>query len=378
MRNRLSFLCGAMLLCWSFAVTFEATADQDILLAKARRDTRTAEPGRTDRERVPKKHQADERPAPAEEPGDKAMTGSDAFPAAPADLSSLHFQLPPRPTLSGKTADEVLLRYRLKPHSSFGLSTDVEMQMEMGVNGQQISIPMVMRMEGDVKVDSVNTDGSFSITVAFTRMKVEVPGAEGVSYDSSGDQKDTLAQFQPLNACIGVPVTAKVTPLGQLLDLDYHVIAEALSRMEDAALMNQFQSMFKKSMESSFVQLSEAPVREGTVYEAGEITVPVPDVGEIRQKIGYRILCVSRDKKQVLMQPLIAMTLAPAPGAALTAELSRPCASDAWLLFDTEEGNVMRSALVMGYGMTLSQGTERITMNTDMLMKYEITSSGSK
>ena len=166
------------------------------------------------------------------------------------------------------------------------------------MNGQQISIPMVMRMEGDVKVDSVNTDGSFSITVAFTRMKVEVPGAEGVSYDSSGDQKDTLAQFQPLNACIGVPVTAKVTPLGQLLDLDYHVIAEALSRMEDAALMNQFQSMFKKSMESSFVQLSEAPVREGTVYEAGEITVPVPDVGEIRQKIGYRILCVSRDKNK--------------------------------------------------------------------------------
>ena len=104
MRNRLSFLCGATLLCWSFAVTFEATADQDILLAKARRDTRQpsrGEPTGTG----PEKHQADERPAPAK-PGDKAMTGS-VPPGAPADLFT-PFSAPPRPTLSGKTADEVL------------------------------------------------------------------------------------------------------------------------------------------------------------------------------------------------------------------------------------------------------------------------------
>ena len=252
------------------------------------------------------------------------------------------------------------------------------MQIEMEMNGQKIPVSMIMRMDGDVNVYSVNADGSFSIAVAFTRMKVDVPGAEGVSYDSSGDQKDTLPQFQPLNACIGVPVTARVTPLGQLLDLDDHVIADALSRMEDAALMNQFQSMFKQSMESSFVQLSEAPVKEGTVYAAGEITMPVPEMGEMKQKLGYRILSISRDKKQVLMQPLIEMAFESAPGAALTAELSRPCASDAWLLFDTEEGNVMRSALVMGYGITLSQGMERMTITTDMLMKYEVTPSGSK
>ena len=382
MKNRILFLCGAVLVCWGFAITFGAAADQGVLLAKTRRNARAAEPGRPDASRALKQQKADQSPAPAGESGDETATGpergSEAFPPAPADSSSFHFSLPPRPVLAGTTRNEALLRYRLKPQSSFGLSTEVEMQIEMEANGQKISIPMIMGMDGTVKVNSVNADGSFLVAVVLTRMKVDVPGAEGVSYDSSGDQKDTLPQFQPLNACIGVPVTATVTPLGQLLDLDDHVIVEALSRMEDAALMNQFQSMFKKSMECSFIQLSEAPVKEGTVYEAGEMTVPVPEVGEMNQKVGYRILCVSRDKKQILMQPLIAMTLKPAPGAMLTAELSRPCESDGWLLFDTEEGNVMRSALVMGYGMTLSQGTERMTINTDMLMKYEITPSSSK
>lgn len=289
-----------------------------------------------------------------------------------ADSPEMNFQLPPRPEVAETTRDEVLLRYRLKPQSSFGLSMKVNMRIEMDMNGQKIPVPMTMEMYGNVQVDSVDSDGVFSVVVKFTRMKMEVTGPGSASYDSEGDQKDTPPQFQPLNACIDVPVTAKVTPLGEVLEMDDHVLVDALSRMEDAAMMTQIQDMFKKSMESSFVQLSEAPVKEGVEYDAGDLSMPLPEVGELHQKIGYKILWVSGDRKQVLLQPRIEMALKPSPGSSMTAELSRPCKTDGWLLFDTEEGNVVRSALVMGYGITLSQAAMQVSVNTDMLMEYEI------
>jgi len=280
--------------------------------------------------------------------------------------------LPDQPVFETTSDEPVLLRYKFERGQRFAIQLDVDMDMQIQAEGRDVRIPITMTMEANFETTGVAPNDDFTLTARFTRMTVEATGPGGeVAYDSAMDRRPSDPNFRHLAVLLENPISVEVTPLGEVRDIDMHLLVDALQRAGAAALREEIERTTRQLMQSSFVQLSERPVRAGDTYDAGDIVQTLPNVGEMRMDAAYKILSVSGDKKQVLLRPMAEITIEPAAGAAAECKLNST-ELNGWIVFDREVGNVMRSAAAVSLDMSVSAEGEKGDIKLDMDLKYRV------
>jgi len=281
------------------------------------------------------------------------------------------------PTFASTSSEPVLLRYKCRPDQKvkFGLEMDINMEISPP-EGAGMTIETGMKMEGGYAVTAVESNGDFQAVMTITRaaMKMNMSAGPGksqrMSFDSDKDTgDDTDPAMRPMRAMLNVPIPIRVSAVGKLLETDTHALLEALDRVSAGAMAKEIQQQATKLFESTFVQLSETPVKAGDTYDAGEIVQALPGMGEMRARIRYKVLAVSADKKQAVLQPKAEFSLKSTPGGPDKIAVDSTN-MDGWLLFDVEKGNIVRSAGDVKLGMTISDQGESGRMDMTMKMKF--------
>lgn len=283
-----------------------------------------------------------------------------------------HVTVAGRPRFSSTTREAVLLRYKLKPGQVFVMDLDAEIKTELRVPGRgNVKIPIDMTMAAKCEVERVAANGDASAVMTFTRITLDSSGPATLSYDSDADGDAVMPQLKHLATLVHNPIPVKVTELGKVLDMDMHVLYDAMRRAGAAAMMQELKNTADQMVQSTFVQLSPDPVKAGDTYDAGEIVQVVPQVGEMHNAISYEILSVSADRTKALLRPMSTFELKPLAGAPVNVKLESGH-MDGWILFDLERGNIMRSAARVVTVMSISAGGQTMPVTTEVEFKYRV------
>ena len=280
------------------------------------------------------------------------------------------------PTFPSTSSEPVLLRYKCRPDQKVKFGLDMDTNMDIGAPDGKVTIEMAMKMDGGYEVKAVESNGDFQavMTITHAAMNMNIspgPGkSQRMSFDSDKDAGgDVNPAMRPLMAMLKVPIPVKVSAVGKLLETDMHPLLEALDRAHAGAAAKELQQQARKLFESTFVQLSETPVKAGDTYDAGELVQTLPEMGEMRARIRYKVVAVSGDKKQAVLQPKAEFSLESRPGGPDKIKVDSTT-MDGWLLFDIEKGNIVRSAGDVKMGMTITAGGQSGRMDMTMKMRF--------
>ena len=272
------------------------------------------------------------------------------------------------PRFESTTIESILLRYKFASGQKVDMDMDVDMNMTMDLAGKTVKIPIVMHFEAEYVVQSVEANGDASVVMMFRRISMKAEGPSNVSFDSDKDANTSDPNLRPLAAMVNIPIPARVSALGKVLDMDLVLLNKAVERAQ-AAAMQSLEQTTDQLTRGSFIQLSEQPVKVGDTYDAGSIVQKLQDVGEMHANIRYKILSVSADKKQALLQPIgtFAMEASPSSDVDVSLESSE---IDGWILFDLEWGNIRRSFVTSHVALSISQGQQTMRMKTHTVVRY--------
>jgi len=280
------------------------------------------------------------------------------------------------PKFDSTSSEPVLLRYKCRPDQKVKFGLDMDTNMDIGAPDGKVTVETAIKMEGGYEVTAVESNGDFQAVMTITRATMNMnmsagPGkSQRMSFDSDKDAGgDVNPAMRPLLAMLKVPIPVKVSAVGKLLETDMHPLLEALDRAHAGAMAKELQQQATKLFESTFVQLSESPVKAGDTYDAGNLVQAVPGLGEMRARIRYKVLAVSGDKKQAVLLPKAEFSLESKPGASEKIKMEST-AIDGWLLFDVEKGNIQRSAADVKMGMIINAGGQSGRMDMTMKMKF--------
>lgn len=260
------------------------------------------------------------------------------------------------------TSDEaVLLRYRFAEGDSFPIHMNMDITMNMDMGGMKMEMPMKMTMDGASKITSVIPEGDFNAEMVINRvtMNMDAMGMK-MEFDSSKTPEPREPQYKPLVAMVGKPIKLTLSPLGKVSNVDAAAITDAMKQANPVTgdpSMQQFDQM----LNSSFIVLPENPVKAGETFDSGEIIQDIPEMGEMRFRVQYKVLAVSGDKDQVLLEPIMDMAIKPSENAKapMDAKLNK---AGGWMLFDVSRGNVAQSSLAMDMTMQIEQMGQKVNM----------------
>jgi hypothetical protein len=132
--------------------------------------------------------------------------------------------------------------------------------------------------------------------------------------------------------------TCTVTPLGEVLDIDLHLVPPAQGGT-DADISNEFlQQSVIGALSETFVKLASKPVSAGEIYEGGDFNQNI-QFGHLTSSVSYGVLSVSGDKRKVVLKPIIRFNKAPGD----LSEQADSIVVDGWTLFDRDHGKMERS-----------------------------------
>ena len=277
------------------------------------------------------------------------------------------------PKFDSTSGEAILLRYRFAEADSFPLDLLMDMKMNMDMGGMKAEMPMNMTMSGECKVTAVTPEGNFEIEMVIARVTMDMDAmGMKMKFDSSANPEPKEPQFKALAAMINQPMKMTITSQGKVVKADVSAITAAMNKANPAAGGQASQQM-DQVMNSSFVALPENPIKAGDTYDAGEIVQNIPKIGEMHIKVQYRITAVSGDLKQVLMEPIMDMSMKAAQNATVPMDMKLEKARG-WLLFDVEKGNFAQSFVSMDTAMQLEQMGKKMNMQ----MKTNVTYSTRK
>lgn len=293
-------------------------------------------------------------------PGGGGGSGGDGYPSVEG--------CPRFPTTSN---DEVTLRYKFMPGQKVGFNFDMDSITEIAGSKpeQRMTVSMNMTMSGDYEIQSVDANGDFRASMVIGRVTMKAKARKEVSFDSDKDGSGGNPAFRPLMAMLKVPIAVKVSPVGKLLETDIQPLLEAVRRAQGGALADNVKDSAEELVKSAFVQLSEKPIKAGDIYDAGEIVTAMPGAGEMKAKVRYKLVAVSGDRKQAILQPKAEVVFNSQPGAKEKYKLDAS-SMDGWILFDIEKGKGVRSAWDMKTRMTTDVKGQKGRMDITMKMRF--------
>lgn len=282
------------------------------------------------------------------------------------------------PEFATTSPEPVLLRYKCQPNQKIDFGCDMDMVMRLDASdgrGQDMKMNMTMnmKMDGMFHVTEVDSNGDFRAVMTITRITTKMDmeggpgGAQKMDFDSDKDRATDRPEMRPLRAMLNQPVPVKISAMGQLLEADVHALASMMGSAASTT-MNAKQSI-EQILKSSFVQLSKDPVKAGDTYDAGELSMGGPGGDGMKAKVRYKILSVSGDKKQAVLQPLVDFSITKIPGAENIKMES--CSADGWILFDVERGNIVRSAADIRMAMAGSEGRQSMRMEMQIGVRFD-------
>lgn len=261
------------------------------------------------------------------------------------------------------TSDEaVLLRYRSSEGASFPIHMNMDIAMDMEMGGMTMKMPMRITMSGVNKTVSVTPEGNFNAEMIIERVTMDMDAmGMKMAFDSTKTPEPQEPQYKPLAAMVGKPVKMTYSPLGKVSEIDMAAMTSAMKEAGPASSGKGTLEQLDQMVNSSFVSLPENPVRAGDTYDGGEMVQDIPDLGELRFHAQYKVVAVSGDKSQVLLEPIMDLTVKPSGDskAPLDAKLDK---SGGWLLFDVSRGNISQSFITMDMTMHVEQMGQKMNM----------------
>ncbi len=271
---------------------------------------------------------------------------------------------PDMPKFDSTSNEQVLLRYKFKTGQSVKMNMDMLMDNEIQAGGQNARMGITITMEAGYTVKSVDANGDAWAVLTITRMTMKAAGPNVISFDSDKDADNSDPNLQALKVMLNTPIPVKVSAIGKLLDVDRDPMREAVRRAGAAAKLLDFEKTADEAIKGSFIQLSQEPVKAGDTYDAGTIVKKTEGFGEMTFNVRYKVLSISGDKKQALLQPIGEVTLRNQSEGPVKVEMNYGKVTG-WILFDVEKGDIMQSSGLSSAEMTMSQGGQSLVMKSD-------------
>jgi serine/threonine protein kinase len=272
------------------------------------------------------------------------------------------------PKLDGSSSEPVLLRYHFAPGETTRMTIVMANTTNVHGGGVEQAQKITMTMKAAVAWRAVAGD-RFTGDLTFTNATIDTTGDVttpgqpprhvDVHWTSDHPEQgpETLAPFK---AMLGVTIPIQVSPRGELLASDFRPVQEALHRAGAAAEMaNAFSD---DMLSSTFVQLPEQPVKLGDTWSAGEITKKVPPAGEANVKFQLKVLAISADKRQVLLETRPEMKLTLGGPVKLR---SQQTGYHLWLMFDNDRGDATSAYVRMCMHLAMDADGQRVDADAD-------------
>jgi hypothetical protein len=282
---------------------------------------------------------------------------------------ALAAEMPPgEPALETTSGGPVLLRYKFAEGGDFPVRIEIDTLTRIGEGAAAIEVPVAMGYEAEVVIDSVDDEGvaDLTMTAAHITLRMDSPDGTETTYDSATDAVAPTPDLYELAALVGTPIRLRVNAVGALLETDTSALEAALAgRGTGAVVAASTRQTMDQLLQSTFVTLSEAPVRAGEDYDAGTVAVETPGAGTVRTATQYRVAAISGDGGQVVLEPASTMTLEPDPDVPATVVL-KSADTRAWLLFDVVRGNIARSAGNLSMTVSMTVGAQVVDMEVEV------------
>lgn len=266
------------------------------------------------------------------------------------------------------TSDEaVLLRYKYKAGDVEKIALDIDMDMTVRLG--KTTLPMKMNMHIDAKsvTTAVASNGDFSAIVKITRMRMTTTsGANNVEFDTDKPSDDP--SFKGISAMINVGIPCKMSPVGKMLETDMEPIRQAVRKVGNDALVKSLEDSTNQMFGGAYVQLSEDPVKAGDTFQAGTVLS-----GKAKVHNSYKVLSVSGDKSEAILQTVPVIELAPdAFPKGMEAKLTSQKVNG-WMLFDVANGHAAKADIRMHMKMDLKTSGEQ--GDIDMTVRSKMTAT---
>jgi hypothetical protein len=227
-------------------------------------------------------------------------------------------------------------------------------------------------MQSCYSVKEVLPNGNAVVELYFTRVSLSLQDpstGKNTAMDSNNPEDLKKEDFMKFRYMLNVPILAKITPRGELLETDTNPLSKALKDAGEIALLGEITKQFNEAMHDSFIQLPNESVKVGDVWEAGVLAQSNPLLGNLNAKIKYKIVAVSGDNKQAILEPLVEFSMDKGKTGPLMA-LKRS-SMKGWILFDVEKGNIVKSYGDVSIEFTITQGKQSSSLSMDMVSKYK-------
>ena len=272
------------------------------------------------------------------------------------------------PTFKAKSLEPVLLRYKF----TVGQKKQFNLKMLMNVLGEAQNEKLVIRMDmglwGNYVVTRVDPNGDAQLSFVLTRITLSATGPRTVTFDS--DRSYNQPEYESMMVMLNKPVTGLVTPQGALKNMDDHLIVDAVNKISRNVMPQNSNQISSQMLNNTFIQLWRDPVKEGDVYPAGDIIQPADNFGQMKMQTSYKLMHVSGDRKQVLLQPMASIKLLDNPSSPVKVTLDEG-SINGWILFDIEKGDIQRSRAIVLLGMTIMQDGVPVKVQMSMDLKYQ-------
>ena len=257
--------------------------------------------------------------------------------------SALAKQVGNQPRFSSTSNEPVLLRYKFKPGETREGHYEIIFNVTSSRGNRSQQIKMLLDLRARYKVKAVNADGDATVDLSYSRIIVRSMGPRQVDYDSNRDKASKKAQFAAYNSLLDTPMELTIDPRGKIKSVDVSALEKKINALGNKAMASHFKQTSQEITHSAFVALPKDPVKTGDLINVGSLSSPLPNVGKMTMKTQYKVLAVSGDKKRVLLQPITKYSIQAVKNAPFKSRI-HDMKLAAWVLFDREIGNVIKSA----------------------------------
>ncbi len=270
------------------------------------------------------------------------------------------------PVLPDSSTQSVLLRYKFSAGQKINQHTTVVVNVKLDIGGgnQPMTVYMKMDMAGSYTIEKISSDGGMAVRFVFSRVVVDASSIIGMKFDSD-DKEDVHPEFSKLRHLLNVPVSMKINALGKTLAVDFSHVQTAMEKAGEEATSEEIRVQIENFTKNAFMLLPEKAVQTGDTYDAGALDQDIPGLGTLQTQSRYRVAALSRDKKKIVLEPLITITMK-------GTDMSRSNCKG-WLLFDTEKGMVEKSYFLTHLDISFVEGesASRLVTDTEILQKIK-------
>lgn len=188
------------------------------------------------------------------------------------------------------SAQEYQLQLKLRPGQRFAMSSNIDMDMQMNLLGQDMNVKNKMTFNYSELVKTLTPDGGYKLELTFDRIGMNMSGIMGQSFSYDTDKKDadksdaTAAIGKTFNSLIGRKFTATVSPLGKVTSIEgLKEMIDTLSSGMDSTSATMLRTIadeekLKSSLQASYGYLPDHKIKIGGTWTQSmkiDFTIPV-------------------------------------------------------------------------------------------------------